>query len=148
MPDNPQHPEHPQDADLDLIAMVQRARMLHDQAATPSNLAAVYWIEAKAAAAQASPTARAGEWVAQVPAAQVDALWAKVKAATEAGTLGYKSKVSTAAHSDRTTQAHADTRTLCARTYDADDSADRERVRAALERLGVPGPLVYRRDQS
>ena len=32
---------------LDLIWMVQRARMLHDEEARPSALAAVYWIEAK-----------------------------------------------------------------------------------------------------
>ena len=32
---------------LDLIQMVQRARMLHDETAVPSDMTAVYWIEAK-----------------------------------------------------------------------------------------------------
>lgn len=34
---------------LDLIGMVQQARMQHDAGAAPSQMDAVYWIEAKAA---------------------------------------------------------------------------------------------------
>ena len=36
-----------QSPDLDLIQMVQRARMLHDKSARPSDYTSVYWIEAK-----------------------------------------------------------------------------------------------------
>ena len=46
--------------DLDLIQMVQNARMLHDASAKPSQIKAVYWIEAKCESCQL-PTPR--KWV-------------------------------------------------------------------------------------
>jgi len=53
----------PQPINLDLIEMVQRARMMHDEDARPSDYAAVYWIEAKRGAGDyPAPTANAGEW--------------------------------------------------------------------------------------
>ena len=64
-------------------------------------------------------------------AAEVDAVWEQVKALTERGELGYKSKVSTQGLASR------DERVLCARTYDAGDRADVERVGAALRALGL-----------
>ena len=64
-----------QSPDLDLIQMVQRARMLHDQSARPSDYSSVYWIEAKRQVAGPAPTANAGEWRATLPAAEVDAIW-------------------------------------------------------------------------
>src|SRR5688500_13020118 len=81
--------------DLDLIRMVQNARMQHDAEAMPSQSGGVYWIEAKRAAAGPQPTARAGYWVIETTAGEADALWATIRAATEAGQLGYKSKVAT-----------------------------------------------------
>lgn len=130
------------DLNLDLIQMVQRARMLHDQGARPSDYSSVYWIEAKRPAGDhPGPTANAGEWRAALPAAEVDALWERVKALTERGELGYKSKVSTQGLSKR------DERLLCARTYDAGDRADVERVGAALRALGL-SDLSYVPDKS
>ncbi len=119
--------------DLNLIQMVQRARMLHDQSARPSDYSSVYWIEARREAGgnYPPPTANAGEWRARLPAADVDALWQRVKTLTERGELGYKSKVSTQGISKR------DERLLCARTYDAGDRADVKRVGAALRTLGL-----------
>jgi hypothetical protein len=130
---------------LDIIEMVQKARMQHDADARPSNIAAVYWIEAKDRSAQAkAPTPRSGQWVIETDINAVDALWEQVKTATEAGKLGYKSKVSTASRS------HAkgpDQRVICVRTYDADDTEDVARVQAALKALNMPGPYTYERDQ-
>jgi hypothetical protein len=132
--------------DLDLIQLVQRARMAHDAAATPSQVSAVYWLEAKpegaAAADQRPPTPRAGRFVIETTVDQIDALWARIKAATQAGQLGYKSKVSTA--SRRAGTGGAD-RVIYVLTADAEDRADVERVRAALIALGMPEPLVYAR---
>ncbi|MBC8100899.1 MAG: DUF1917 domain-containing protein [Armatimonadetes bacterium] len=132
----------PPKPDLDLIQMVQRARMLHDADAQPSQVTAVYWIEAKPEAKPTvttpPPTTRAGEWVIETDVTQVDALWAAVKAATLAGTLGYKAKVSTSSRTDDT--AH---RIVIVRTPDADDTADVERVRAALVALGITSALRY-----
>ena len=45
--------------DLDLIGMVQRARMALDAETQPSQVSAVYWIEDEAAHAEAQTEARA-----------------------------------------------------------------------------------------
>jgi len=120
----------PQPINLDLIEMVQRARMMHDEDARPSDYAAVYWIEAKRGAGDyPAPTANAGEWRVRLTVATVDAVWEMVKRATVAGKLGYKSKVSTRPAAG---QADPDERLICARTYDARDADDVERVKRAL----------------
>ncbi len=130
----------PGDLNLALIEMVQAARLQHDAAARPSDYAAVYWIEVKRPAGAApGPTAHAGEWRAPLKAAALDAVWERVKAMTLAGKLGYKSKVSTGPAAD---QRAADARLLCARTYDARDQEDIQRVKAALLELGL-GALQY-----
>lgn len=137
--------EQPKDLNLDLIAMVQRARMLHDATARPSDLAAVYWIEAKRIkGGYPAPTAKAGEWRVSLLAATADEAWEQVKALTLAGKLGYKSKVSTRPAAG---QADPDQRLLCVRTYDADDRADVERVKSALLAIGFTG-LEYVADKT
>ena len=123
---------------FDLIRMVQQARLAHDAEAQPSNVSAVYWIEVKPKNSSREPTARAGHWLIRTTAQAVDGVWAKIKAATEAGTLGYKSKVATVGLTT------PDERVIHVMTYDADDSADVERVRAALSTLGFDD-LSYER---
>ena len=133
------------DLKLDLIQMVQRARMLHDETALPSSLPAVYWIEAKRRDGDyPPPTANAGEWRVRLLADEADAVWARVKALTLAGELGYKSKVSTRPAAG---QSNPDARLLCARTYDAGDADDVERVAKALRSIGLRG-LVYAPDKT
>lgn len=128
--------------DLDLIRQVQRARRLHDAQARPSQTAGVYWIEARPEA-PAPPTQRAGRFVLATSAAAADALWARVKTATEAGLLGYKAKVSTAPGPG---QAGPDARLIYICTRDSQDAADVARVRAALRALGLPDDLPYETD--
>ena len=124
-----------QDLNLDLIRMVQAARMMHDETARPSTVAAVYWIEAKRRDGDyPAPTSNAGEWRVKLTAANVDAVWEQVRTLTVAGELGYKSKLSTRPAGG---QAHPDARLLCARTYDADDLPDVERVQKALQGIGL-----------
>ncbi len=130
---------------LSLIEMVQRARMMHDETAVPSDYAAVYWIEAKRGAGDyPAATANAGEWRARLTVATVDAAWEIVKRATVAGELGYKSKVSTRPAGG---QADPNERLLCVRTYDADDEHDVQRVKLALHQLGLM-ELVYAPDKA
>jgi hypothetical protein len=129
----------PDQPDLDLIGMVQRARMQHDNDAVPSQVAAVYWIEAKRETDGAAPTPRAGRWVIPTDVQHVDTLWAQIKAATRTGKLGYKSKVSTAPRDI------GDDRVIYVVTYDADDVADVARVREALRELGVNENIRYER---
>ncbi len=129
----------PDKPNLDLISRVQQARMQHDQTARPSQVSGVYWIEAKRPPGpDPGPTPRAGYWRLVTTVEQVDEQWAKIKSATEAGQLGYKSKVATATH-----DAHPASRQIHVLTYDSADEADVKRVRAAIP---VPGNWVYHTD--
>lgn len=134
MSDNEREP-----VNLDLIQMVQRARMAHDREARPSQVAGVYWIEAKRLGDGPAPTPNAGRFIIQTTLDDVDALWATVKAATEAGQLGYKSKVSTSAREGR-----VNSRLIYVLTYDAGDRDDVARVEAALRALDIE-PAGYER---
>lgn len=130
--------------DMDLIRMVQQARMIHDREAVPSQVNAVYWIESKPLRETAEPTTRAGEWLIVTTRGEVDALWVKIREATEQGLLGYKSKVATIATRGR----NADERVIVVRTRDADDSADVARVKAALRAMGFSGMEYHRISES
>lgn len=128
---------------LDLIQMVQRARMQHDDDAAPSKVPGVYWVEAKSQQPNTpQPTARSGEWRIPTTVAAVDALWVQIKQATEAGELGYKAKASTR---PAKTQTDGDARMICVRTYDAEDTEDVERVADKLREMGLTD-LSYQRD--
>lgn len=128
--------------DLDLIQMVQRARMQHDSQSTPSEVTGVYWIESKPLTEVPAPTTSAGSWIISTNADEVDSLWAKIKAATEAGELGYKSKVSTVPGKG---QHRLQDRLIIVRTYDSLDSADMSRVEHRLRDMGINN-LSYERD--
>lgn len=125
---------------LDLISKVQRARMMHDADAKPSQVSAVYWIEAKSQTADTpQPTPRAGQWVLDTTVTQVDSQWAQVKQATEAGKLGYKSKVSTASHDQR----DPDARRIVVRTYDSNDQDNVKQIGETLSALKLNGEWHY-----
>ncbi|MBA3874241.1 MAG: DUF1917 domain-containing protein [Anaerolineae bacterium] len=126
--------DKPKPPNLDLIQMVQQARMMHDREAVPSRMNAVYWIESKPLMANHVLSPRTGEWRIETTFDKVDDLWAKIRKATEESQLGYKSKVSTSAAKG---QSHTSARLIVVRTYDADDSGDVSRVEAALHELGV-----------
>jgi outer membrane protein TolC len=127
--------------DLDLIARVQAARRQFDAVAQPSQVHAVYWIEASRETDGPGPTPRAGAWVIGTTSAEIDGLWARIRAATREGALGYKARALTA---PRTGGPANSQREIHVVTYDADDTADVERVRAALVGLGVM-PVRYAR---
>jgi len=129
MPDDNNQPN------LDLINMVQNARMMNDETARPSDYAAVYWIEAKRKHGDyPAPTPNTGEWRIKLTVENVDAVWEKVKQATVEGKLGYKSKVSTRPAGG---QADPDERLLAVRTYSAEDAEDVARIKAELEAMGL-----------
>jgi hypothetical protein len=135
-------PGKPRPPNLDLIQMVQAARLAHDADALPSQVHAVYWLEVKRETPGPGPTSRAGQWIIETTAAEQDALWVRIREATRQGTLGYKAKASTGPRAEDREQ-----REIHVVTSDADDAADVERVRAALMALGIPGPLRYERDR-
>lgn len=144
MPEDSKRPND--EMNLDLINMVQNARMQHDDDAIPSQVPGVYWIEAKRkTGGYPAPTPTSGEWQIVTDVDHVDQQWATVKQATERGQLGHKSKVSTQpAHN----QAHQEARLICVRTYNADDADDVARIQAALLDLGFRDVnLSYMRDK-
>ncbi|MCY3944709.1 MAG: DUF1917 domain-containing protein [Anaerolineaceae bacterium] len=117
--------------ELDLINLVQRARMAHDDQAKPSQIRGAYWLEAKASPGlRPGPTRHAAEWRATVDLADVDALWETLRAATQAGRLGYKAKVATAAR-----EAAPGRRELRVLVADRHDAAELARVQAELRAL-------------
>jgi len=126
---------------LDLIHLVQDARKVHDAQTSPSHVSAVYWIEAAPQTPTVRPTSRAGYWLVKTHVDTVDVVWQAVKVATEAGKLGYKSKVATAAHGD-----DHDARVMHICTYDAADAEDVTRVREALRGMGLE-PIAYHADE-
>ena len=123
--------------DLDLIGMVQQARIAHEAEAAPSQVASLYWLEARDGGQNPPATERAGCWSLLTTLASIDAQWNVIKKATEAGQLGYKAKTSG--------RGHATERVIQVMTYDAGDAADVARVRAALDALGFDGGWVYQR---
>ena len=128
------------DIDLDLIQQVQRARIEHDRTALPSQMTAVYWIEAKNEQPGAHrPTPRLCEWRIDTTAADADTLWRRIREATWQGALGYKSKVSTRA---ARTQHSVDQRQVVVMMYDRDDDAHIARVRQQLLDLDVREDLL------
>lgn len=131
----------PSKLDMDLINMVQNARMMHDDTAIPSQVPGVYWIESKNPTPSQSTTSRAGEFQIHTHVDTVDEQWQQIKQATEAGQLGYKSKVST---SPTDGNPHSQQRLLIIRTYDADDTEDVKRIEQKLHDLGF-SDLTYSR---
>lgn len=134
--------EKPAKLNMDLINMVQNARMLHDKDAVPSKVPGVYWIEAKNPSPPHQITPRTGEFRISSTVDVIDEQWAIIKEATESGKLGYKSKVSTAPTDGA---ANSKQRMICVRTYDADDTADYERIKTQLVQLGF-ADFSYQRD--
>jgi hypothetical protein len=134
-------PDSNRPPDLDLIARVQAARRQFDAEAQPSQVHGVYWIEASRETEGPGPTPRAGAWVIETAADTLDALWATIRTATREGALGYKARALTASRSGGPASAQREIRVV---TYDAEDAADVERVRAALAGLGVT-PARYER---
>jgi len=70
---------------LDLIQMVQAARLAHDADVLPSEVHAIYWLEVKRETPGPGPTSRAGQWIIETTAGEIDAQWLLVRAATRDG---------------------------------------------------------------
>lgn len=107
----------------------------------PSRVHDRFWLQAWAP--NRHVTTRVGKWLLQVPAADVDAVWEQVLGALKAGRLGPSAKV-------RTAVPHRFypnfVKVICVYTKDAEDAADKARVRLELYRLGFVEPLTYRTD--
>ena len=88
MSDDPPKPTPP---NLDLIQMVQAARLAHDAGVLPSQVQGVYWLEVKRETAGPDPTSRAGRWVIETTAdaADIERVRAALVALGVSGPLRY-----------------------------------------------------------
>jgi hypothetical protein len=112
----------------------------------PSQVTEVYWINAvrKNGSPYPAPSMKSGKWLVFVPYADVDAVWLKVKRATEEGLLGDSSKVATG--KPNSNAVSSDKRVICVYSYDWTDYDDVMSIRAGLRNLGISWKLSYKSD--
>ncbi len=107
----------------------------------PSKCNHIYWLYAERQKGRyRKATKRSGKWLIFAPAAEIDALWVKVRELTERGKLGNDSKVSTKRGNKG--RDHV----ICVYTYDWTDEADCMRIREGLREAGIEKPLPYKAD--
>ena len=115
------------------------------QSSNPSKVESCYWIYATAISGH-EPSIDAGKWLVFVHIDEVDVVWRRIKAATEAGKLGSLSKVSTAKANKNAYDP--DTKVICVYCQDSNDEKDVMRVRDELRRLGIEDRIPYKTDQA
>jgi hypothetical protein len=99
----------------------------------PSHVTVAYWMYARAPKPMRDVSPRVGKWLIFLPLAELDAAWRKIETSVKAGNLGPAAKTRTASPN----VGEAGGKVICVYTRDADDIADRERVRRHLLRLGL-----------
>ena len=128
------------------IKAKQREISLPYSECKPSEVTDVYWIHAKREKGKyPKSTQRSGKWLVFVDVKNIDAVWAKVKKATEEGKLGDSAKVATAKPNPNA--ANPDTKVICVYTYDWTDENDVKRVREELRKLGITNKIPYKADE-
>lgn len=112
----------------------------------PSKTLDRYWIVAQRRDPDSYPrhSDSGGKWLLFVRTSEVDEWWAKIKDATERGSLGSSAKVATM--KENPNAASQDAKVICVYTYDVEDEADCTRVREALRKLGVTWKIPYKTD--
>ena len=112
----------------------------------PSKVTDVYWIYAeRKKEVYPEATIRSGKWLIFVSPGRLDALWRKIKYATENGKLGYESKTTTAKPNSLAGKSRQ--KVICVYTYDWTDEEDVRRVRSELKKLGIVWRIPYKSDQ-
>ena len=111
----------------------------------PSEVTEVYWLYTiRQKGTYPKPTLRSGKWLIFVDRNNIDAVWAAIKQATEAGKLGGSTKVTTAKPNPYATDPK--TKVICVYTYDWTDEVDVYRIRAELRTLGITQKIPYKAD--
>ncbi len=111
----------------------------------PSQVTDEYWLFAeRGAGSYPAYTEKGGKWLVFVPLPHLDDVWAKIKAATEAGLLGASAKTGTAMLNPNATSP--DSKVICVYTYDWTDEVDVKRVREQLRTLGIVAKIPYKSD--
>ena len=87
-----------------------------------------------------------GKWMIFLKKTKLDAAWEKVLKALYDEKLGPGAKVSTALNNPR--QVDMDGGVICIYTDDYSDTADLERIRLEIRKLGFRGTLFYKKDET
>lgn len=112
----------------------------------PSQETNTYWLYAvRRQGKYPKPTAKNGKWLVFVPVRSVDAVWRKIKTATEEGRLGDSAKVATARPNPNAVDVSK--KVICVYTYDWTDKEDVMRIRTGLRALGVTCKIPYKSDE-
>jgi len=113
---------------------------------SPSREATRPWIHAerKGEGPRNDAEAYAGKWLVFVPRARVDAVWERIRQATEEGRLGIAAKVSTSRPSGYRSTDHV----ICVYTRDCRDRTDVSDTLKGLRAIRVRGKLYYKTDQA
>lgn len=112
----------------------------------PSEVVDNYWLYAERKTGDYPEAAEnCRKWLVFVPEQRIDAVWAKIKLATEEGRLGDSAKVATARPNPNA--ANPDTKVICVYTYDWTDEEDVRRIRQELRNLGIVSKIPYKADQ-
>jgi hypothetical protein len=113
---------------------------------TPSEVTDSYWLHAeRKKGTYPEHSENGGKWLIFVPLSLVNAVWEKIRRATEEGNLGGSAKVATARPNPNATNPN--TKVICVYTYDWTDENDVKRIREELRQLGVTSKIPYKADQ-
>ncbi len=111
---------------------------------SPSREAAEHWLWA---ASPGTPLAegghpRSGKWIWFTPLSLLDHSWTTIRAATEDGLLGHRSKTATLINTR--TKSDDTRRPICVYTRDWRDIDDVQRVLTSLRAIGIVDVLLYK----
>lgn len=116
-----------------------------EQQARPSLVTDDYWVYAeRKTGVYPTATERSGKWLIFVPLPNIDAVWERVRAATEAGKLGDSAKTATAMQNPNAVDQTK--KVICVYTYDWQDKEDVMRIRAELRNIGISWKIPYKAD--
>lgn len=112
----------------------------------PSRTTAVYWLFAeRLIGTYPAATERCGKWLIFVPVKNTDAVWERIRKATEEGRLGDCAKVAMA--KSNPIAAGSSMKVICVYTYDWKDEEDVKRIRTELRMLGITWKIPYKSDE-
>ncbi|MFJ8948204.1 putative phosphothreonine lyase domain-containing protein [Streptomyces sp. NPDC102395] len=111
---------------------------------TPSRETTEYWLWAHASDASLAEDGRpwSGKWIWFTPLSLLDRSWATIRAATEDGLLGYRSKAATLINARP--KSDDTRRPICVYTRDWRDIGEVQRVLTSLRALGIADVLLYK----
>ena len=112
----------------------------------PSEVTNSYWLHTeRKKGTYPEYSDKGGKWLIFVPLPLVDAIWEKIRRATEEGKLGSAAKVATARPNPNATNTN--TKVICVYTYDWTDESDVKQIRQELRQLGITSKIPYKADQ-